>query len=185
MKRSLSRVLLTLFSISIGFFSGFGLLAAASHARSGAVAARAIAHASVEAPEGQPVASQESIDLAMALYQISRPSDAIAPVFNPELKDRGLTVKSSWFGKTKVFIGPSAFVSWAMLGSTLAHEVEIHCRQNFPLIYLKDQLGLDGTSDAEREAYRHEILNASRFGLNGRDTGLIAATVDYYYPREK
>jgi hypothetical protein len=87
--------------------------------------------------------------------------------------------------KTKVFVGPTAFSSWGMLGSTLAHEVEVHCRQNFPLIVLKDQLGLDGTVEAEREAYEYEIQNAGRFGLDHRDQNLIAATVEYYYPREK
>ncbi len=146
---------------------------------------RAMAHESEAPLEGRPVPGQEAIDLAMTHFKISRPSDANQPLFDPELKDRGLTVKSSWFGKTQVYIGPSAFANWAMLGSTLAHEVEVHCLQNFPMIFIKDRLGLDGTSDAEREAYRYEIANASRFGLSGRDTGLIAATVDYYYPRGK
>lgn len=180
-----SRILLTFLCLITGFFSGFGLLAAASQSRTSGVSVRAISSDSDVLLEGRPVAGQEAIDLAMAYYKISKPSDANHPLFDSELKDRGLTVKSSWFGKTQVYIGPSAFANWAMLGSTLAHEVEVHCRQNFPLIFIKDRLGLDGTSDAEREAYRYEITNASRFGLSGRDAGLIAATVEYYYPRGK
>lgn len=182
---SRSHILVTFLCLVAGFFSGFGLLVVASHARSKDAPARAISR-EFDAPlEGRPVVGQEAIDLAMNFYKISKPADANQPVFDPELKDRGLTVKSSWFGKTQVYIGPSAFANWAMLGSTLAHEVEVHCRQNFPMIFIKDRLGLDGTSDAEREAYRYEISNASRFGLSGRDAGLIAATVEYYYPRGK
>ena len=183
--RNLSLALLSVFSLTIGLFSGLALLAAVSHARIGIVSARAMGNSPSGAPEGRPVPGQNAVDVAMAIYGISKPADAEQPIFDSKLQDRGLTVKSSWFGKTQVYIGPSAFSSWSMLGSTLAHEVEIHCRQNFPLIFIKDQIGLDGTSDAEREAYRYEILNASRFGLNGRDTSLIAATVDYYYPRGK
>jgi len=183
--RNLSRILLTCLCLTSGFVSGFGLLAAASHSRTSVVSVRAISADSDAPLEGRPVAGQEAIDLAMTYYKISKPSDANAPLFDSELKDRGLTVKSSWFGKTQVYIGPSAFANWAMLGSTLAHEVEVHCNQNFPMIFIKDRLGLDGTSDAEREAYRYEITNASRFGLSGRDAGLIAATVEYYYPRGK
>lgn len=185
LKRNLSRVFLALLSLSAGFFSGFALVAVASHARSGHVSAKAIEAGDLSVPEGRPMPGQEAIDLAMEIYNISRPADAEHPVFDAELKDRGLTVKSSWLGKTQVSIGPSAFSSWGMLGSTLAHEVEIHCRQNFAMIYMRDQLGLNGTAEAEREAYRHEILNAERFGLSGRDRTLITATVEYYYPRGK
>ncbi len=185
LNRNLSRVLVTLISLTAGFFSGFGVVAAVSQARSAHASAKTISAGPVAVPEGHPVPGQEAIDQAMEIFKIAKPDDASHPVFDPELKDRGLTVKSSWLGRTQVFIGPSAFTSWGMLGSTLAHEVEVHCRQNFPVIFMRDQLGMDGTAEAEREAYRYEIQNAARFGLNGRDTNLIAATVEYYYPRGK
>jgi hypothetical protein len=191
LNRNLSRVLVALFSLTAGFSSGFALVAAMSHVRSGHASAKTISAmrsggaAQVAAPEGRPVPGQEAIDQAMETYSIAKPDDADHPIFDPELKDRGLTVKSTWLGKTQVYIGPSAFTSWGMLGSTLAHEIEVHCRQNFPVIFMRDQLGLNGTAEAEREAYRYEIQNAARFGLSGRDTNLIAATVEYYYPRGK
>ncbi|NDE15432.1 hypothetical protein EBZ80_10930 [bacterium] len=185
LNRNLSRVLVTLISLTAGFSSGFGLVAAVSQARGAHASAKTLSAEAVAIPEGHPVPGQEAIDHAMEIFKISRPDDAERPVFDPGLTDRGLTVKSSWLGKTQVYIGPSAFTSWGMLGSTLAHEVEVHCRQNFPVIFMRDQLGMNGTAEAEREAYRYEIQNAARFGLSGRDTKLIAATVEYYYPRGK
>lgn len=185
LKKRLSWFILSSISLSSGFLAGFGILILASQSRA-STRLGAIPHASsVMLPAGTPEPGQEAVDLAMAVFKISRPENAAMPVFDPDLKDRGLTVKTSWTSKTKVYVGPSAFSSWGMLGSTLAHEIEVHCRQNFPLIVLKDQLGLDGTADAEREAYAYEIRNAARFGLDNRDQNLIAATVKYYYPREK
>jgi hypothetical protein len=184
LKKRLSHLILLSVSLSTGFLAGFGVLILASQSRA-SMELGAIQHASVVMPEGTPEPGQEAVDMAMAIFKIVRPEGAEMPVYDPDLKDRGLTVKSTWMSKTKVFVGPSAFSSWGMLGSTLAHEIEVHCRQNFPLIVLKDQLGLGGTAEAEREAYQYEIRNAARFGLNNRDQNLIAATVEYYYPREK
>ncbi len=185
LNKRISYAILSCISISTGFAAGFGLLIVTDQLRAG-IAMEAIHNASsIVVPVSPPAPGQEAVDLAMEIFKISIPEGAERPRFDPALKDRGLTVKSTWMSKTKVFIGPTAFSSWGMLGSTLAHEVEIHCRQNFPLIVLKDQLGLGGTVEAEREAYEHEIRNAARFGLDHRDQNLIAATVEYYYPREK
>src|SRR5690606_25474533 len=82
-------------------------------------------------------------------------------------------------------IGPSAFASWALLGSTLAHEIEVHCHQNFTLIRLFDIAGWEGTENAEREAYAHELAHADRFGLTSDDRYSIAQTLQYYYPERK
>ena len=93
----------------------------------------------VRAPARLPVPSQEDVDIAMALFSIHAPADLDWPVFDPELADRGLTTGSTLSGPKAVYVGPAAFVSWAVLGSTLAHEVEVHGRQDFLEIVLQDQ----------------------------------------------
>jgi hypothetical protein len=135
----------------------------------------------VEPPRGLPPVSQESINLALVVYGITVPDSAEHPVLNKTLEDRGLSTRRAWMQKISVEIGPSAFSSWGLLASTLAHELEIHCHQNFLLISVMDVLGLDGTKLAERQAYLHEIRNAKRFGLTQYHADLIADTMSYYY----
>ncbi|MCX6123456.1 MAG: hypothetical protein NTV34_01700 [Proteobacteria bacterium] len=130
-----------------------------------------------------PLQSQKSIDEAIELYKIRIPKDVNGPRFDSSLSDRGLTFRRGAFAKINVTIGPEAFSSWAMLGSTIAHEVEVHCRQNFLAIHLMDLAGIDGTGDAEREAYAYELRNAMRFGLTPYDRDLIESTAQYYYPK--
>ena len=138
----------------------------------------------VKAPTSTPAYNNQSINVALAMYGIEIPEGAEDPVFDPKLMDRGLTIKRAWHKSAEVKIGPAAFTSWALLGSTLAHELEVHCRQNFFVISLLDRLGLDGTSVAERQAYKHELIMADRFGLSKDDRTFIADTVNYYYPEK-
>jgi hypothetical protein len=133
-------------------------------------------------PEGKPEVSQESIDLAIAIYGIKVPNSASWPVLDMNLKDRGLTSRGAYVEKADVSIGPAAFSSWSLLASTLGHELEIHCQQNFLFVYLMDVMMLDGTGSAEREAYIYELRNARRFGLDIIDAEMIAETMEYYYP---
>lgn len=143
---------------------------------------RNMASVIVRAPEGAPLPSQESIDLAIEMYGIIVPPSAGFPVFDPHLEDRGLTSRATFMDRAKVSIGPAAFTSWALLGSTLAHEIEVHCYQSFAAIWLLDILKLDGVTVAERAAYAHEIAGAHRFGLGPADVQLIGDTVEFYYP---
>jgi hypothetical protein len=143
---------------------------------------RASARVHVKPPRGAPDVTQESIDLALVMYGIEVPAGADHPVLDARLKDRGLTSRMAFAEKATVAIGPAAFTSWALLGSTLAHELEVHCHQNFFFIYVMDAVGLDGTGEAERQAYVHELRNAKRFGLDVVDSELIADTMEYYYP---
>lgn len=69
-------------------------------------------------------------------------------------------------GSVRVLIGDPAFSSVAWLGSTIAHEVEIHVnRQLFKDVYYpaSDE---QGQLIQEVEAYDHEIRNRDRFGLS-------------------
>ena len=143
---------------------------------------RAAALIAVKAPDGVPAANQASVDLAMAINGIELPAGAAAPTFDPNLRDRGLTTRGAFMEQAKVTVGPAAFTSWGLLGSTLAHEIEVHCQQNFLAIYVMDAIGMDGTGEAERQAYIHELRNAKRFGLVTEDAELIADTMEYYYP---
>lgn len=136
-------------------------------------------------PAGSPTPSQESIDLAIAMFGIEIPTSASHPEFDPQLEDRGLTTRSTFMDRAKVTIGPAAFSSWGLLGSTLAHELEVHCNQSFAVIWLLDLLRMDGVAVAEREAYQYEIAGADRFQLRPTDVQLISETVDYYYPEDK
>jgi len=139
----------------------------------------------VESPNGLPTLSQNSIDMALEIYNIHVPASAKHPVLNRELEDRGISSRAAWSDLITVEVGPSAFLSWGLLASTLAHELEVHCNQNFALINVMDRLGLNGTLNAEREAYKHELKNAKRFGLDANQQQLIKDTMDYYYAYEQ
>jgi len=136
----------------------------------------------VAPPMGIPKLEQASIDLALEMYSIKVPSSALRPIYDANLEDRGLTIRHGYFRTAHVRIGKAAFSSWALLASTLAHELEVHCEQSFLLIAMLDGLGLEGTAAAEREAYRYEIKNAERFGLERFDANLISETLNYYFP---
>lgn len=135
--------------------------------------------------EGVPYLNQASIDKAVAYFKIKVPSNVYGPAIDLNLTDRGLTVRRGALSQIHVSIGPEAFSSWAMLASTISHEVEVHCRQNFFAIHLMDMAGLDGTGQAEREAYSHELSGAHRFGLSPYDQDLIRSTADYFYPDKR
>lgn len=136
----------------------------------------------VKPPQNPPELSQDSIDLAMVMFGIKLSPGAAYPRFERDLVDRGVTVKSNFLDHNRVGIGPAAFRSWGLLGSTLAHELEVHCEQSFLAVWFLDWMGLGGTELAERHAYLHEIKNKKRFGLKGSEVAMIAETLDFYYP---
>jgi hypothetical protein len=125
-------------------------------------------------PEGAPSQDQGSIDLAMKIFDVQT-YNCSHPKFDPNLLARGETRASGLLLalKQEVFIGPDAFESWGVLGSTLAHELEVHCRQNISLVTIKDVLKLDGIREAEFEAYQHEIEQAQRFQLTPEELQMI------------
>lgn len=136
----------------------------------------------VKAPQSPPELGQDSIDLAIAMFGIKVPSGAMYPRFERDLVDRGVTVKSTFLDHNKVSIGPAAFSSWGLLGSTLAHELEVHCEQSFFAVWFLDLIGMGGTDLAERHAYLYEIKNKKRFGLKTSEAAMITETLEFYYP---
>lgn len=160
----------------------YSMIQTEQRARENQSRSRVLKTAMVPAVEGQPSVSQESIDKAVTAFQIKVPNNVAGPKLDMSLLDRGLTTRRGALSQITVTIGPDAFSSWSMLASTISHEVEVHCRQNFFAIHLMDLAGMDGTGQAEREAYRYELRNAARFGLAPYDQDLIRSTVNYYYP---
>ena len=132
-----------------------------------------------------PEFSEKSIAKALALYGIQLPRNVRGPFISKELEDRGVTIREGLNEKLVVYIGRDAFSSWALLGSTLGHEIEVHCRQNFLAIHLQNLAGFDGTGAAEREAYKYELSHAGRFGLNQDDREFIKNAAEYFYPQQQ
>ena len=126
--------------------------------------------------------SLDNIHFANKVFNIKKPKSLKKIDINHDISDRGLTYGSGVGSSKHVDIGPPAFTSWAMLGSTLGHEIEVHCNQSFLFIWLSEMLNIQGTVYAERQAYQYEIRNAERFGLTVEERSQIASTKDYFYP---
>ncbi|NBO37970.1 hypothetical protein EBU99_05245 [bacterium] len=211
MVRRLAHILpatLALLAISVGSW-----VAVRAWQESVALAAyqQAISEVEVISPKGEPAQDQESIETALTMYSIQVPETVDGPIFDMGLADRGLTTGGLILPQKKVSVGPAAFTSWAVLGSTLAHEIEVHVPQSFFKVVAQDHLvhwsflarsslgrfitalkptakeafENDGTWKAERDAYMHEIKNAKRFGLSADELRSIWRVMDYYYPNAK
>jgi hypothetical protein len=113
------------------------------------------------------------------MYRIKRPEGRhLRIILDRKLKDRGQT---RWHGNTiTVVVGPTAFSSWSVLGSTLAHEIEVHAHQNIRMIRLGEAFGLPAIRWAETNAYRYEINNARRFGLTRNEVQSIKNTLSNF-----
>ena len=95
---------------------------------------------------------------------------------------RGRTSRSLFHSFNKVELGPESFMSWGLLGSTIAHELEIHCEQNLLWLSLQELVGVNANVKAEIEAYNHELAQSKRFGLRTFEVRNIRKSRDYYYP---
>lgn len=134
---------------------------------------------------GEPSPSQSDLNQALEAFDIQIPKNVKGPFFSSKLEDRGLTIRKGVMSDAVVYVGAEAFSSWALLGSTLAHEIEVHCRQNFLAIHFQNISGFDGTGYAEREAYGYELAHAERFGLTTYERDLISSTMMYFYPKRQ
>ena len=106
-------------------------------------------------PKLPPQPSQEAVDLAVELYTIKKTTFLIGPFYDATLEDRGVTSGGVVSPRKIVNIGPAAFSSWAILGSTLGHEVEVHVAQPFFLIVLQDNVSL--TLDSAKQVLRNVV----------------------------
>lgn len=124
----------------------------------------------------------QHVAIAMRAFGIHLPANTSWPIYNRQTTDRGLTTPGNIFYNTRVDLGYDAFSSWSILGSTLLHEVEVHCHQNVYWIVFKDLLQLNGTDDAERDAYAYEVANRYRVSLTAAEVLDIQHVVKAYYP---
>ena len=100
---------------------------------------------------------QEAIDKAIKDYGIDV-SNTKGVTYDPTVSGEAETSSDG-----TVRVGDDAFASPGWLGSSLAHETEVHVNKQAE----KGNwyLGAQGTALQEVEAYDHEIANAKKFGL--------------------
>jgi hypothetical protein len=199
------------FTLIAGCLGAFGVLEAHREKLAFEAYTKAMNAVEISAPSTAPEQSQESVELALEMFAIRPPATVAGPRLDENLEDRGLTTGGLILPHKEVTVGPTAFTSWAVLGSTLAHELEVHVEQSFFKIvatdYLismsmsarrlagkvlpsltpsaKESFENDGTWKAERDAYMYEIRNAGRFGLTTDELNSIWRVMDYYYPARK
>lgn len=139
---------------------------------------------SMDIPETVPYPSNESIKGAIEIFNIKVPSYTSYEYSNDN--DPTTRGTANYDGRNcYVHINNIAFEDWQILGSTLAHEIEIHCRQSPTVVALTRMLLLDAESIYERSAYQYELDNRERFGLSDDQAGGIKAAMNYFYPVKK
>lgn len=118
-----------------------------------------------------PTPGQRAIDQAMILFDIKVSKGIDWPLYDPHLgyKYRAIALQEEVLGRKSILIGKASFYSWGVLGSTLAHEIEVHGRQSIFWLSLRARLFGISTASAEVEAYNYEIYSAKRFGLTKED----------------
>ncbi len=127
-----------------------------------------------------PTVSNQSIYTAIKHYKIQVPKKIYSIEVDYSYEQRGLIERTNkFFLDSKVSIGPNAFSSWAMLASTLVHELEIHANQD--MAWNSDDL----MKENEREAYTYEINNQKRLGLTDSEVLSIQDSMDFYFPENK
>ena len=124
------------------------------------------------------------LKIAISAYSIKIPEHIQYVKFNKDLMDRGMII-GDWSNKNaKIYIGQPAFSSWAILGSTIAHEAEVHGSQSFLAIGLLDLIFNRGIISAETVAYNYEISNSKRFGLSKKEIAEIEHTKNHHFPND-
>ena len=71
-------------------------------------------------------------------------------------------------GQGVLTLGPSAYITWAHLGSTLGHEINVHWNMQM-LIFQRNAVDSHERDRWEMEAYMYNIRNANRFGNSPGD----------------
>jgi hypothetical protein len=131
---------------------------------------------------------QEAIQLAIEVYGINTTHVNGAAKYDPTMGDEGSTNR---FAEVK--IGPAAFTTAGWLGSSIAHEEEVHALQaEEKRFYVREPLlgsHLDfgplqvkygslrvspvGWALNELEAYNYELRHATSFGLNAAEVAAL------------
>lgn len=133
---------------------------------------------------GVPSVSQESIIKAVNNFEIQVPILSIYPSLDMDMDEThlGETLYLIILHMCIPTIGPGAFTSWGKLGETLAHEVEVHCNQNWWKSITDKIFSDDSTPILEREAYIYTILDHKRFHLTNDEVMDTLTTMLFQYP---
>jgi hypothetical protein len=145
-----------------------------------------------------PVCGEQAIQTAISIFSIDTSGANIC--FDPTIWDRGI-ITLGMDGRMQVDIGTPACSSWASLGSTIAHETEVHAKQVWAVgiainvvsraincfrgVRIADHEEPVGSTRFEREAYLFEIESRDRFGLSDDEVDSIFSTMNFYYPEER
>ena len=111
---------------------------------------------------------QAAIRRAVEVYGIDLRRVASGVQYSPHgnMREReGATILDA-DGTIRVVIGDSAFRSAAWLGSTIAHEIEVHVDRQIARGVHYPPSNEEGTLIQEVEAYDHELAGTDRFGLS-------------------
>jgi uncharacterized Zn-binding protein involved in type VI secretion len=100
---------------------------------------------------------QEAIEQAVKHYGVDI-SQAKTVTYDPTVKGEAVTSNDG-----RVRVGDKAFASPGWLGSSIAHETEVHVNEQAKKG--KWYTGKQGTAIQEVQAYDHEIANARKYGL--------------------
>jgi len=134
--------------------------------------------------DGVPPVSQESIIRAVNNFEIQVPMLSFYPSLDIDMDKTHLGEAYSipLLHMCVPTIGAGAFTSWGRLGSTLAHEVEVHCNQNWWRSSVEKLFLYDPNPMMEREAYTYTLLDSKRFHLTFLEQLNITYVMQLLYP---
>jgi hypothetical protein len=126
---------------------------------------------------------EAAVQRALATYGIDTRAVTAGVHYSPQgnMRDREGATLVDRDGTLRVLVGDGAFRSAAWLGSSIAHEVEVHV--NRQIAQGRYARGGDETSAAieEIEAYDHELASDRRFGLDASERRSLAARRAAFY----
>jgi hypothetical protein len=128
---------------------------------------------------------QAAIQRAIDTYGIDVSHVPFGVIYSPHgnMRDREGATFLDRDGTVRVEIGDDAFASASRLGSTIAHEVEVHVNRQIAKGIHDPPSDEQGTLIQEVEAYDYELLNKDRFGLSDDELKLLKQRRASYYRR--
>jgi hypothetical protein len=128
---------------------------------------------------------QSAIRRAIATYRIDVSRLHLGVSYSPhgDMRDREGATYLDEDGTVRVEIGDEAFASAARLGSTIAHEVEVHVNRQIAKGVYYPSTDEQGTLIQEVEAYDHELASKDRFELGADELKLLKQRRASYYRR--
>jgi hypothetical protein len=126
---------------------------------------------------------QSAITHAIVVFDIDVGGVATGVIYSPHgaMRDReGATIVDR-DGTVRVQVGDAAFRSAGWLGSTIAHEVEVHVNRQIAKGMCYQPSDRDGTLIQEVEAYDFELVNHQRFGIDAPDLRQLRQRRNFAY----